>query len=185
MSSPTAPEGSPATRGTEVSAHVRLRAPPQPGVTDATKMRAEATATRYSAPAAPPPVAPRAEARPVHLSGVPRPRRSLEHGAVRLASTRLDHAPCKSLRAGDSLAGSVSVDATWHSRGHAPGACVKNAADMLPRRSRVTSLIVAGPQRSSAMGKLVASDASLASTARVAAPPRPISSTRTTTSLLH
>ena len=160
-------------RGQEVSAHVRLRAPPQPGVTEATKMVAGTGGSGA-------PTAPRvlidSDLRP-RLSGVPQPRRSLEPGTVRLASTRLNGQPCKTMSAADSLTGSLSDDIRWRSRSTESGDCVKNAADMLPRRSRLTQMILSGPQRSPAMSQMIANDAALASPQRRVAPPaRPISS---------
>lgn len=161
-------EASPVVRGQEVSRNVRLRAPPQPGITDAKRMAANPpkTATRL----------PEGDLRP-RLSGVPQPRRSLEVGAVQLASTRVNGQPCKTMSAADSLHGSLSDDIRWRSRTTESGDCVKNAADMLPRRSRLTQMILSGPQRSPAMAQMIANDASLANPQRRAAPPaRPISS---------
>ena len=193
-----APPGPATPRSHEVSAHVRLRAPPQPGVSDATRLEHVSSPRPVSlSPRASPrpgggggygsPLRRQPEALPstnmhgavaqISLSGVPRPRRSLEPGAVRLSDTRIDGQHLKTMSSRDSLAGSLSADATWRSRTVAPGDCVKNAADMLPRRSRLTQMIVTGPQRSSAMARLVQSDASLASTQGVAPPPRSISST--------
>lgn len=156
-------------RGREVSAHVRLRAPPQPGVTEATKMVAGTGGSGA------PRVLTDSDVRP-RLSGVPQPRRSLEPGAVRLASSRLNGQPCKTMSAADSLPGSLSDDIRWRSRSTESGDCVKNAADMLPRRSRLMQMILSGPQRSPAMSQMIASDAALANPQRRVAPPaRPIS----------
>lgn len=157
-------------RGQEVSAHVRLRAPPQPGVTEAPKMMAGTGGSAVPAIVAD-------SGQQSRLSGVAQPRRSLEAGAVRLASTRLNGQPCKTMSAADSLAGSLSDDIRWRSRSTKSGDCVKNAADMLPRRSRLMQMVLSGPQRSPAMSQMVANDAALAHPQRSVAPPaRPISS---------
>ena len=156
-------------RGQEVSAHVRLRAPPQPGVTDATKMMAATPTSRTVR-------LPESDST-IRLSGVPHPRRSLVAGDVRLASTRMNGHPCKTMSVADSLAGSLSDDIKWRSRPTKSGDCVKNAADMLPRRSRLTQMILSGPQRSPAMCQIIANDAALANPQRRVAPAaRPISS---------
>ena len=176
IDSPRRMTDSPGVRGQDVSAHVRLRAPPQPGVTDASKLTSSVSASGASGARAGSLLMTEGDLKP-KLSGVAQPRRSLEPGAVRLASTRVNGQPCKTMSAADSLAGSLSDDASWRSRTTVPGDCVKNSANMLPRRSRLTQMILSGPQRSPAMSQMVASDAALADPLRrIAAPPRPISS---------
>ena len=106
IDSPRRITDSPGVRGQDVSAHVRLRAPPQPGVTDASKLTSSVSASGASGARAGSLLMTEGDLKP-KLSGVAQPRRSLEPGAVRLASTRVNGQPCKTMSAADSLAGSL------------------------------------------------------------------------------